>query len=56
MKPRFIVDLEDFILLINPHKSNNQGPYYPVGVLPDEMKDTIKRLIEEVNETELQVD
>lgn len=52
MKPRFVVNLEDFILLMNPHKSDKQGPYYPVGVLPDNIVEAIKRLLGEIKCTE----
>lgn len=50
MKPRYFVDLEDGILLVNPYKNDRAGPYVPVTVIDAEVVENIKRIIAEVQD------
>ena len=48
MKPRYHIDLDDGILLVNPYKTDRSGPYVPVTVLDPKIIEQIKRIIAEV--------
>lgn len=45
MKPRYHIDLDDGILLVNPYKTDQSGPYVPVTVLDPKIIEQIKRII-----------
>jgi len=49
MKPRYHIDLEDGILLVNPYKTDRSGPYVPVTVLDPKIIEQIKMIVAEVN-------
>lgn len=48
MKPRYYIDLEDGVLLVNPYKTDRDGPYVPVTVLDPKIIENIKGIISEV--------
>lgn len=49
MKPRYFVDLEYGILLINPYKTDRAGPYLAAAKLDTKAIENIKRIIAETN-------